>query len=168
MQIRRLVPADAAAFQQLRLAGLRECAPAFSSSYEEECDTPLATIEANLAVRNMFGAFDGPWMAGMVGVGRESLRNLRHKAYIRSMYVAPTHRGQGLGRQLMEHAFGFAQSMEGITQVTLEVTVGQEAAIALYESLGYVAYGREQRALLVDGMFYDEIRMVRAVPSGAA
>jgi ribosomal protein S18 acetylase RimI-like enzyme len=167
MLIRRLVPADAHAFQVLRLNGLRECAPAFSSSYEEECDTPIATIEQNLAERMMFGAFDGPWMAGMVGVGREPMRNLRHKAFIRSMYVAPTHRGQGLGRKLMLHAFQAAASMDGVTQVTLEVTAGQEPAIALYESLGYVAYGLEKRALRIDGVFYDEIRMARDVPSAA-
>lgn len=164
MTIRRLVAADAQAFQTLRLAALRECPPAFSSSYEEECGTPMATIEANLAARNLFGAFDGPWMTGMVGVGRESMRKLRHKAFIRTMYVAPTHRGQGLGRRLMEHAFAFASSLPGVTRVTLEVTAGQDAAIALYESLGYAACGYEKNALLIDGVFYDEIRMARDVP----
>lgn len=163
MTIRRLLAADAQAFQTLRLAGLRECPSAFSSSYEEECDTPMGVIEERLATRTMFGAFDGPWMTGMVGVGRESMRNWRHKAYIRAMYVAPTHRGQGLGRQLMEHAFAFAAAMPGVAKVTLEVTVGQDAAIALYESLGYVPYGREARALLIDGVYYDEIRMARDV-----
>src|SRR2546429_9401473 len=36
MQIRNLGPADAAAFQALRLRGLLECPTSFASSYEEE------------------------------------------------------------------------------------------------------------------------------------
>ena len=75
MLIRRLIPADATVFLALRLEGLRESPSAFGSSYEEECDTPLSMIEARLAAdsgRNMFGAFDGDQLVGLVAVGRET------------------------------------------------------------------------------------------------
>lgn len=163
MPIRRLLPSDAAAYQVLRLAALRECPSAFTSSYEEECGIALEDVAANLAVRHMFGAFEGAELAGMVGAGREAQLKTRHKGYIRAMYVAPAHRGKGLGRQLMEQAFACAAAMPGVTQVTLAVTVGQDAALALYQSLGYTAYGHELRALSVDGVFHDEIQMVRNV-----
>lgn len=163
MLIRRLLPSDAAAFQALRLASLRECPSAFSSSWEEECDTPLAAIQDNLALRNIFGAFDGDALAGFVGAGREAQLKTRHKAYIRAMYTAPAHRGKGAGRMLMEQAIACASAMEGVTQITLAVTVGKVAALALYESLGFVAYGHELHALCIDGVFYDEIQMVREV-----
>jgi len=44
MQLRTLTPEDASVFQELRLQGLREAPTAFASSYEEECDTPLAAV----------------------------------------------------------------------------------------------------------------------------
>jgi ribosomal protein S18 acetylase RimI-like enzyme len=169
MLIRRLVPSDASAFQALRLAGLRECPSAFSSSYEEECGTPLATIEGRLAPdsgRNLFGAFDGSQLVGMVSVGREDARKLRHKAFIRGMYVAASHRSKGVGKQLLEQALAFAESMQGLRQVTLAVTAGNAAALALYESLGFNVIGYERCALLLNGVLHDEMQMVRKVEAG--
>jgi len=166
MVIRRLVSSDASAFQSLRLQGLRLSASAFGSSYEEECDTPLSTIEARFAPdsgRNMFGAFDGDELVGIVGVGRETALKVRHKAYVRAMYVAQSHRGRGLGRQLMEHALAFAATMEGVQRMTISVTAGNAEAVGLYESLGFVEFGREPDSMIVDGEFYDEITMSRAL-----
>jgi ribosomal protein S18 acetylase RimI-like enzyme len=166
MLIRRLVPTDALAFRTLRLAALQECPSAFSASYEEECATPLSAIEANLAPesgRNLFGAFDGDELAGMVGVGRESAPKLRHKASIRAMYVAPGHRGKGAGKQLFAHALAFAEAMPGLRHVTLVVTAGNDTAIALYQANGFTVYGHEPGALFADGMFYDDIYMLRQV-----
>lgn len=161
MLIRRLLPSDAIAFQTLRLAALRDSPAAFSSSYEEECNTPLATIEANLATRKLFGAFDGDTLAGMVGVGREKGPKLQHKGYIAAMYVAGAHRGKGAGRLLLEHALGFAESMDGLHQLTLVVTAGNAPAIALYESMGFIVYGTEPDALFADGVSHDNVLMAR-------
>ena len=166
MFIRRLIPSDAYSYQKLRLVALRESPSAFSSSFEEECDTPLSTIEAHMAPdsgRNRFGAFDGTELVGVVGVGREAAPKLRHKAFIRGMYVATTHRSKGVGKQLLVQALAFADSMEGLCQVTLAFTAGNAAALALYESLGFTACGLAPRALFVDGAFHDEIQMVRDV-----
>jgi ribosomal protein S18 acetylase RimI-like enzyme len=163
MTIRRLISADAAALQSLRLAALRESPASFSSSYEEECETPLATIEQNLATesgRTTFGAFAGSELVGMVGVGREPERKLVHKGFVRSMYVAPAHRGKGLGRQLLQEALSFASSMKGLRLVTLSVTADNEQAVALYESAGFKAFGREPDALLVNEILHDEMHMV--------
>lgn len=166
MLIRPLVPSDAAAYQTLRLAALRESPSAFGSSYEEECDTPLSTIEGYLAAcaeRCKFGAFDGPELLGLVSVAREGARKMRHKGYIRGMYVAPSHRALGLGKQLLEHALAFAASMEGLRQVSLSLTAGNAAALALYESMGFKLFGHEPDALLVDGTYYGDLLMARLV-----
>lgn len=166
MHIRPLVPSDAAAYQTLRLAALRESPSAFGSSYEEECGTPLATVEGYLAgnaERSKFGAFDGDDMIGLVSVAREGARKMRHKAFIRGMYVAPTHRARGLGKQLLEHALAFAASMAALRQVTLSLTAGNAAALALYESMGFKVFGHEPDALFVDGVLYGDILMVRLV-----
>ncbi|MES2760122.1 MAG: GNAT family N-acetyltransferase [Pseudomonadota bacterium] len=166
MLIRRLVPSDAAAYQSLRLAALRESPTAFSSSDEEECDTPLSTIEAHMAPgsgRNRFGAFDGATLVAVVGVGRHGALKARHKAFIAGMYVAPAWRGKGVGRLLMERALAFADALPNLHQVTLAVTADNAAAVALYASMGFAVYGREPDALLVDGVLHDDLQMVRRV-----
>ena len=164
MHLRRLTPSDAPAYQSLRLAALRESPTAFSSSYEDECDTPLSAIEAHMAPdsgRNRFGAFDGEALVGVVGVGREAAAKLRHKAFVGGMVVAPAWRNQGVGRQLLAHALAFADAMPGVRQVTLSITAGNAAALALYASMGFRVFGQEPRALCVDGVFYNTIYMLR-------
>ena len=174
MLVRRLVSSDASAFLSLRLEGLRASPSSFSASYEEERGTPLSTIEERLAPdsgRNIFGAFDGDQLVGIVGVGRETALKIRHKGFVRAMYVAETHRGQGIGRLLMKHALAFAATMEGVRRLTISVTAGNAAAAGLYASLGFVEFGREPESTIVDGQPYDEIMMSRelsATPSAQA
>ncbi len=168
MLIRRLVPSDAFAFQALRLAALRDCPTAFSSSYEEECDTPLTVIEGRLAAdsgREVFGAFHGADLVGMVVVGRESARKLQHKASIRGMYLCGSQRGKGIGKLLFEQAMACAESMPGVRQVNLSVTASNTAAVALYGSMGFTVFAREAGALMVDGVPYDDMQMVRNCPA---
>lgn len=169
MHIRRLVPADAPAYRSLRLAALRESPTAFSSSYADECDTPLSTIEAHMAPdsgRIRFGAFDGDELVGVVGVGRESAHKLHHKAFVGGMVVVPAWRGKGIGRQLLAQALSCADAMPGLCQVTLTITAGNAAAMALYASMGFRVFGQEPRALCVDGVFHDTIYMLRDVSTG--
>lgn len=164
MLIRRLDPLDAPAFLALRLAALCECPTAFSSSYEEECDTPGSEIERRLSPdsgRFMFGAFDGTALVGMLGLGREEGNKVRHKGFIRAVYVVPSHRAQGIARLLIEHALDTAMTLEGLQQLTLSVTAGNAVAQGLYQSLGFAVFGHAPRALFVAGAYHDDIYMVR-------
>lgn len=165
MLIRRLLASDALVFQALRLAALRDAPFAFSSSYEEECDTALATVESHLGARNLFGAFDGAELVGMVGVGRDKGPKLQHKGYIAAMYVSEEHRGKGAGRLLLEHALAFAASLQGLRQLTLAVTAGNAPAITLYESMGFAVYGTEPSALCAGGVYHDNVLMARSLES---
>ena len=170
MTIRPLTASDAAAFQALRLYALRESPTAFGSSHEEECDRPLEAVAASLAPgsgRHLFGAFVEGDLVGMVGVGRESGRKELHRGFVRSMYVAPGHRGAGLGRQLLDAALAFAATLPGLRQLTLAVTAGNDAALALYEAAGFHVYGCAPEALQVDGVLYDELGMMKPLtPTG--
>jgi RimJ/RimL family protein N-acetyltransferase len=168
MQVRRLGPSDTENYRTLRLAALRECPIAFSPSYEEECEAPIEAIAAYLLpdhARAVFGAFAGAELVGLVGIGRETLRKMHHKALMRGMYVAHAHRGQGAAKRLVGQALAFAASI-GVRQVNLTVTAGNVAALALYESQGFKPYGVEQGALLVDGTYHDEIHMARMLHKG--
>ncbi len=162
MNIRKLKPQDAASFQRLRLLGLRDEPSAFASSHEEEQDRPLSAIEAQLAPsldHAIFGAFANDELVGVVALGREGMHKLAHKGYIWGMFVASSSRQQGLGRLLMLEAIATARNVPGMRQLNLGVNANNSAAIRLYESLGFQAFGREAGAMLVDGTLHDELHM---------
>lgn len=77
--IRPLDAANAAAFQALRLRGLRESPEAFGSTYEEEAGVPLDEIAAGLARGAeredvVFGAVDDAGVLMGVACGRRARR----------------------------------------------------------------------------------------------
>jgi len=169
MHVRRLTPLDAQAFQALRLAALRDIPSAFASSYEEEKDFPLATVQGRLAPRpdrGAFGAYLDDTLVGMVVLGRADPKKVRHKALIWSMYVAPHARGRGIGRALLQEALSLARSVAEFRQVTVGVNAGNAVAIRLYESLGFRPYALEPGALLVDGELHDELHMFLPLQAG--
>ena len=164
MEIRPLTKADASAFHALRLSALRECPEAFGSSFEEESDIPIAVVSDRIAATAnhcLFGAFDQADLVGCIGLRRETKRKLAHKALVWGMYVAPSYHSKGIGRQLLAEALQLAESMAGLRQVKLSVTAANAAAITLYESMGFRSFGVELNSLLLDGVFHNEIHMVR-------
>jgi ribosomal protein S18 acetylase RimI-like enzyme len=58
------------------------------------------------------------------------------ECYLAELYVAPRHRGHGLGRALMEAAMELARA-EGASYMDLGTAETDLAARALYESLGF-------------------------------
>jgi ribosomal protein S18 acetylase RimI-like enzyme len=164
--LRPLVASDADAFQHLRLWGLQESASAFGSSYEVERERSIPQVEEHLVGwgdRVFLGGFDGDELLGMIGVERAAGAKERHVAFLRSMYVAPATRGQGLGRYLLLAALQRAASWSGVEQVKLSVTASNEPAVCLYRSAGFVEVGRMPRALLVGQDYFEELSMVRLV-----
>lgn len=171
MHIRRLTAADAPAFQSLRLAAMLDAPDAFLSSHAEEKDMALADIEARLAGapdRVVLGAFAGDTLLGVVGVARESRVKLAHKVHVWGMAVAADARGRGLGRALMGAALAHARGLPGVAKVTLSADAANVPAIALYESLGFVVYSREQDAVRVDGVSGDDLMMHLRLDAAAA
>ena len=80
-------------------------------------------------------ALDGDAVAGYIGsqsvLGESDMMNLA---------VAPAYRRQGVGRALVERLLW--ELAEDNHCLTLEVRASNEAAIALYESLGFRQVGR--------------------------
>ena len=152
MIIRRLVPSDAPAYRPLRLRALREHPEAFTSSYEENADAPLAETEKRLAsgTATLWGAFEGETLCGAIGLDRETRAKNRHKASLVAMYVAPEHGGRGIGRTLVEALVREARD-EGLELLVLTVTQGNRNAIQLYESAGFQSWGVEPHAIKVAG-----------------
>lgn len=55
------------------------------------------------------------------------------------MVVSLDVRGQGVGRALSQETFALALRAEGLEKLSVQMTVDQRAAIALFESLGFKA-----------------------------
>ena len=157
MLVRILHPADAAAYRAIRLCALEEVPPAFGSRPEDEPD--LAQTAERLAPgddRCFFGAFREEQLVGIVRLSRYEAANEKHRAYLGGLFVLPPFRGAGCGRALVRAALNRAESLPGLRRVNLSVVAGQEAAIHLYQTLGFRLYGTEQETFSKDGQFYDE------------
>jgi ribosomal protein S18 acetylase RimI-like enzyme len=163
--IRPLCEDDWAAFRELRLRATVESPLAIWPTYDEEARRTPAEVRARIAptaFQAVFGAFAGQELVAIAGVRREPLAQVAHKALLWGVYVDPAHRRGGLARRLLGAACAHARA-QGALQVHLAVNAENPRALALYASLGFTAYGREPRALCVDGVCYDEILMTLAL-----
>ena len=77
------------------------------------------------------------------------------------LYVAPEFRRKGAGRQLVPQALDHAFSWSRVRQVNLGVNAANDAAVALYEAMGFTPFGVERGSMPVDGELQDEIHRVR-------
>src|SRR5690606_27381584 len=98
-------------------------------------------------------------LAAMAGVARLGHAKERHRAVLWGVYVAPEHRGAGLGRAIVARAIEEARSMGGVEALSLSVDAKNAPARALYDALGFVAWGTERDAFRAGGVPVDEVRM---------
>ena len=76
------------------------------------------------------------------------------------MGLLPDWRGQGLGERLLRESLAAADAF-GYLRIELGVFAGNARAVALYRKAGFVEEGIKRRAVLIDGVFHDEIIMGR-------
>jgi ribosomal protein S18 acetylase RimI-like enzyme len=155
--IRRLAPADAAAYRGIRLEGLKHHPEAFGSTFEAEAVRPLAWFFDRLSQSTVFGAFRQAEILGVAGFAVRSGEKEAHKGLLWGMYVRPQARGTGVARRLVEAVIEAARPCVELLQ--LSVVVGNERARRLYVGLGFVEYGIERNSLKQNGRYYDEILM---------
>jgi ribosomal protein S18 acetylase RimI-like enzyme len=155
---RRLLADDTAAYRTLRLAGLEESPEAFGSDYATESTAPREQFAETLSSGYVAGAFLQGQLVAVAGFRPLDREKTRHRGDIWGVYVAPEARGHGVGRQIVTYVLAYARTR--VVQVHLAVTASNAAAVALYENLGFVRYGTEPRALLVEGRYLDEHLMV--------
>ena len=98
--------------------------PWSASQYKEEFSSPTRHfVVATDAAQNIIG------YAGVFAPGQA-------EADVLTVGVIPSHRGQGIARQLMSMITNWATE-QGSIAMMLEVKVDNSDAIGLYESLGY-------------------------------
>jgi RimJ/RimL family protein N-acetyltransferase len=69
-------------------------------------------------------------------------------------------RGRGFGERLLRQAIQAADAF-GFRRIELGVFATNIAAAALYRKVGFVEEGTRRMAILVDGIYHDEIIMAR-------
>lgn len=158
MDIRVLTEEDAQAFRALRLRALKEHPEAFGRDYAEEQATVVEEIGNRLrsnSERFMLGALNGNTLCGIVGFHRYPGRKTRHRAMISSMYVIPMARRMGLGTQLLRTTIERAGRLDGVEELILAVTVGNETARSLYGALGFEPSHVEKRYIKIGNTYHD-------------
>src|SRR5262249_35115606 len=148
-------------FWKLRLRGFRDEPDQFGSSYEEQAGRAAADVARDVLAPGTWvvGAF-APELVGIAGLTREPRRKRRHRAALWGMYVVPEARGRGVARALVDEIIRIARGEAGLEQILLSVMAPNAPAIGLYAKLGFVAYARVPRALLVGGRAIDEELML--------
>ena len=118
--------------------------------YDEDGSTPLREDAAETALRGLLAAPDRGlvWVIEQAGEAAGylvltwgySLEFHGRDAFIDELYVAPSYRGAGLGRQAVEWAAAACRA-QGAGAVHLEVEIDNERAHALYRRSGFAERG---------------------------
>ena len=159
IQIRRLAPADAASYRDIRLEALRCNPEAFGSTFDAENAQPLTFFSDRIGGSEVFGAFDGSELVGIAGLLIGKGQKEAHKGRLVGMYVRPSTRKAGVGRRLVETMVESAR--HHVELIQLAVVSDNEQARRLYARLGFVEYGLERKALKQDGRYDDEVLMAK-------
>lgn len=167
VQIRATTEADAEAFRDLRLRGLRDHPEAYGADADEMAGRTLQEwreMMRNGAVNNSGALFVAEVEGALVGITRvvrdSEGRKVRHTADIFSVYVRPDMRGQGIADALLHASEDWART-QGIHQIKLSVTTVNTAAIRCYVRNGFQVYGVDPDVIAWNGQFYSELLMVK-------
>lgn len=87
----------------------------------------------------------------------EPIAGTRHVGTL-GMGILKEHRGQGIGRRLMETTIEAARKL-GIEKIELTVYASNRNALRLYESLGFGVEGTKRKGRFVDGVYDDIVLM---------
>lgn len=164
--VRRIRPGDGERLRQVRLAALSDSPFAFSSTYGQES----SISEAEWADRARGGsdgterttliASDGNDVIGIIGGYRSQSDG--PVIELVSMWIAPSARGKGIARELVEALLDWAKTAH-VRAVELWVTErASSPALKLYESAGFVPTG--ERAPLRTGSHEWVARMSKSLP----
>ena len=140
-----------------------QAADAFTSTAKERAQEPLSwwvnRIASASGLSQSFGAFQAEQLVGTVALEYSAKPKTQHSALVIGMYVKPAARRLGAGAMLMQAVIVAARAKPGLRILRLTVTQGNEAAIRLYESVGFSAWGVEPMAILTPSGYKGKVHM---------
>jgi RimJ/RimL family protein N-acetyltransferase len=168
MHVSTLTESHVAAYRELMLEAYEVAADAFTSTVEERrAEAPawwIKRIGSPAGLATALGAWNGTELVGSVALEYSAKPKTRHTALVLGMYVRPAHRGQGAGRDLMKAAIAAALSRPQLQVLTLTLTEGNDAALRLYRSVGFSAWGTEPLAVCTTAGLKGKVHMSLALP----
>jgi phosphinothricin acetyltransferase len=105
-------------------------------------------------------AVEGGVVVGWAALSPTSPRACYAGVVEHSVYVAGTHRGQGIGQALLEALLADAESA-GLWTVQTSVFPENAASVALHERVGFRVVGRRERIAELDGVWRDTLLLER-------
>jgi ribosomal protein S18 acetylase RimI-like enzyme len=158
MIIRKLTKHDAEDYRNIRLEALYNNPDSFGTMYSEEVIKTIDDFKNKIPVDNnnfILGYFIDKELIGIVAFHQESRIKVRHKAYIRSMYVKQQYRRKGIGKFLMKELIERVKAIDEIEILLVDVIKNNISAQYLYLSLGFQIYGIEKMAYKFQNQYFD-------------
>ena len=95
MKIKQLTRDDVNDYKNIRLEALYNNPDSFVTMYDEEAKKTIDKFRERIPVDNnsfILGCYQDKYLVGIIAFDRESRIKVRHKAFIRSMYVRSEYR----------------------------------------------------------------------------
>ncbi len=134
IEIQALGPDDWRIVRQVRLRSLEDAPSAFTSSFEDESEFDEGTWRHRSSTCQWFVAVDHTGPIGVAG-GIDGWSGDPAKRELIGMWVAPSHRRQGVARELLDRVADWARS-DGASTLILSVRQGNDGASAAYLTMG--------------------------------
>ena len=170
----RLGPKDAKRYIAFRKQMLADAPWAFSASPDDDVGLDTAFLKTTLAQDdNAIVAIesdeDSFSLVAAAGIYRVRNPKFSHRAKLWGVFVDPGYRGHGLGRAVTSAALELAKAWSGVAYVDVAVSENSPVALRIYQSLGFIEWGREPESTQYDGKRYDEIFLsLRFAPGAGA
>lgn len=160
---------DAPSYQKLRLNSLLKDAHAFLSLHKHEVQ-----LRPELFAHHLHNSYHPPYfgylglfiqdqLIGYAQVTESSFEKERHIASIYNVYVSPEYRKRGLAQLLFQYIFDLLQQSKQIERIFLTCTASNKTAYRFYQKLGFRRYAVKTRAIKWNGVYDDEIEMVKVL-----
>ncbi|RYE06250.1 MAG: GNAT family N-acetyltransferase [Rickettsiaceae bacterium] len=158
MNIKILTQASVEEYKNIRLQALQNEPYSFGGSYEEEVNYQTDYWQQAVKKNVIFGAVVDTKIVGILGFYTTVNNKTKHKRFLFAMYVCPEYRAGRIASRLLQAAIDHAGMI--VSQLHLSCTTTNIGALRLYKKHGFKIYGREPRALKVDGKFINEYLMI--------
>jgi len=151
----------ASALNELIKVGLGEFPSSFTTDLadiEDRSDQAVADHLQRLQTTDDFrlGAFDNSGtLVGTVRLIRQQNSKQIHTAEIVFLFVHREFQNQGIGQMLMKSAIERAKEISMLEHLHLSVSLDSEAAIRLYEKVGFVSTGIIKRQIKIGDKYHD-------------
>ncbi|MGD9790419.1 MAG: N-acetyltransferase family protein [Phycisphaerales bacterium] len=166
--VRSLGAGDESAYIAIRREMLADSPWAFAASAEDDRGLQAGFLEriaregTNVIMGEFARSLEGEInLVGVAGVHTLSHRKMAHRAHVWGVYVSPKARGHGVGERVMRGVIDAARRWPSVTSLGLSASVKSLGAIRLYERLGFVRWGVEPGAVVLNGEAIDEVHLVK-------